>query len=279
MKKIKILDNQFAHAPSFGCGDLNIAPEFFEWYRGSENINDIVVITDNMFNRVDECSEKIKIALMIEPPAISPHMHERMRDTAFYNKFDYILTYNRSLLELSDKFVFYPFGGCWIYPGDRKLHTKTKNVSIVASAKKETPLHRFRHDIIAAHGHKIGVYGNGYQRIENKIVALRDYRFQVVIENDATDYWFTEKLIDCFVTGTVPIYCGTTAIDKFFNSRGVILIKDDLLTIQRLIDLADDELYEWYKPYLEDNYKRAMSYTLPENWLWKNFFEKMVNQK
>lgn len=277
MQKIKILDNQFAHAPSFGCGDLNIAPEFFEWYRGNENINDIVVITDNMFHRVDECSEKIKVALMIEPPAISPHTHERMKDAAFYNKFDYILTYNRSLLELSDKFIFYPFGGCWIYPGDRKLHPKTKNVSIVASAKKETPLHRFRHDIIAAHGHKMGVYGNGYQRIENKIIALRDYRFQVVIENDATDYWFTEKLIDCFVTGTVPIYCGAN-LRGLFNERSIIFVSS-MHEVELAIERCTEELYAAYAPYVIANFNNAMQYTLPENWLWKNFFEKLVNQK
>ena len=33
--------------------------------------------------------------------------------------------------------------------------------------------------------------------------------FSVCIENDVYDTYFTEKILDCFATGTIPIYKGT----------------------------------------------------------------------
>ena len=62
------------------------------------------------------------------------------------------------------------------------------------------------HEVIQKFGNKMTVFGRGYDPIEFKIDGLKDYRFSVVIENCKRDYWFTEKLIDCFVTGTIPIY-------------------------------------------------------------------------
>ena len=48
--------------------------------------------------------------------------------------------------------------------------------------------------------------------LKDKIDGLRDYRYHFCIENIKRDYWFTEKLIDCFVTGTIPIYWGCPSI-------------------------------------------------------------------
>ncbi len=65
-----------------------------------------------------------------------------------YDKFDLIFTFSKKLLELSDKFVLLPYGGCWIEGSDRKIHSKTKDISIILSAKKSTMGHKLRHSVL-----------------------------------------------------------------------------------------------------------------------------------
>ena len=65
-------------------------------------------------------------------------------------------------------------------------------------------------------------FGRGFVAVEHKAEALAQYAFSIAIENSQQDTYFTEKLIDCFSTGTVPIYWGTRKISEYFDMRGVI---------------------------------------------------------
>lgn len=281
MQQIKIVDTQFAHAPSFGCGDLNIKPTYFEWYRGTENINDVVVVTESCFHLVHTLKEKIKIALILEPYSINAAYYISMlTSTEFRNQFTYILTHRKNdttagIGVFDNKISWYPFGGCWIKEEDRLFHKKTKDVSIIASHKKETDGHKLRHSVIEHLGKKIDVFGNGYNYIKNKITALKDYRFSVIIENDKHDLFFTEKLIDCFVTGTIPIYYGCNDIVELFNPGGMICV-NNLQQIANVIDVVDKNLYREMLPALQQNVSIASQYIMPENWLWNNFFKNIL---
>ena len=46
----------------------------------------------------------------------------------------------------------------------------------------------------------------------------------LIIENDITPYFFTEKITNCFISQTIPVYLGATQIHKFFNTDGIITI-------------------------------------------------------
>ena len=48
------------------------------------------------------------------------------------------------------------------------------------------------------------------------------FYFSVVIENIRADFYFSSKLINCFVHGVVPIYWGAPSIADFFNISGII---------------------------------------------------------
>jgi hypothetical protein len=112
---------------------------------------------------------------------------------------------------------------------------KKKRCSIIASnipcRYDNTVLYRARTDFV----HKIlksdldiDIYGKGWDylkgtdsrikgQIENKKYGLLDYTFSVAIENCVEDGYFTEKLTDCILTNTTPIYYGCPSIDKFFD--------------------------------------------------------------
>ena len=50
--------------------------------------------------------------------------------------------------------------------------------------------------------------------------------FHMAIENNVDDYYFSEKIIDCFRTYTVPIYWGTNRVLELFDKDGIIYVED-----------------------------------------------------
>ena len=89
----------------------------------------------------------------------------------------------------------------------------------------------------------VDFYGRGFNDIESKEEGLSDYMFSVAIENASYESYFTEKVQDCFSTGTIPIYYGAPDIGKFFNPDGIISLTDDFdlskLTSEMYYDKID----------------------------------------
>lgn len=278
LPKIKLLDKQFFHNPecSFGVGDLKIKPTYFEWDRTSIKAdNDIVVMTESCMKLVDVQTESIKILLVLEPPCVSPYTYQWIQQKENYQKFNYILTYNEELLALDKRFVKYIWGGSWIMPEDRKIYPKTKNISIIASWKKETEGHKLRHEVVERFGDRIDVYGNGYKFVENKLEALKDYRYTIVIENECRGNWFTEKLNDAIATGTIPIYWGAYNINEYYNKDGIFKV-NDIKGIELAIELCNERLYNDSKAAVILNWGIAHNYFIPEDRLYQTFFKPVL---
>mgnify|MGYP006087097799 CR=1 FL=1 len=64
-------------------------------------------------------------------------------------------------------------------------------------------------------------------RPQEKVVALRSYSFHIAIENVRREGYFSEKLLDCFLTRTVPIYWGCPNIGEYFDVSGMILVSPE----------------------------------------------------
>lgn len=278
MRKLRIYDTQFAHGTALGCGDLKVHPKEFSWTRKDDaDIADIAVVSESCFHLLDRVKERHKVGLIIEPPAISPGPYRMAADKSFQDKFDVILTHNQSLIDSNpDKFAFYPFMGCWIEPDHWAVYAneKDRNASIVASDKTVTEGHRLRHAAISAHRGMMDVFGRGYNPIPYKLEALQRYRFHVVIENDRSGHWFTEKLIDCFATGTIPIYWGTDSIGDFYNTGGMIRFS----SVKELGDILGSLNEEEYMKRLDcafDNFDRASAHgSMPDNYIFDKLKER-----
>jgi len=66
--------------------------------------------------------------------------------------------------------------------------------------------------------------------------ALLDYRYSIAIENSRQECYFSEKLIDCFLTWTMPIYWGCPNISKYFPEESLITFSEDTVNdIQEII--------------------------------------------
>ncbi|MCR4740782.1 MAG: hypothetical protein K5886_11055 [Lachnospiraceae bacterium] len=84
--------------------------------------------------------------------------------------------------------------------------------------------------------------------VKDKIDFLRGYKFNLCIENSSAPGYTTEKLVEGFASGGIPIYWGDPEIGKKFNPKAFINCMDyedtkELVKRIREID-NDDGLYE-----------------------------------
>lgn len=267
LKRVKIVDSNFAHATF--TTDYQIS-KHIDWVReGYAADDEIVFVTDNLIRSYKNISGK-KIGMLMEPRSINPNIYESVKNIK--DNFETILTYDKELLLSSDKFTFYPHCGCWILAEDQRIWPKDKLVSIIASNKRDTTGHRLRHESIQMAinmYYDLAVFGRGYNPIDYKLYALRDYAFSLTIENSKFDYYFTEKLMDTFMTGTVPIYWGCPSIGDFFNLEGMIIV-DNLEDIDRALNQITIEKYNSMLPAITDNFNRAKEFLIAEDWIYNN---------
>ena len=184
-----------------------------------------------------------------------------------HRHFDYILTHNTEVLEKCPNAVLFEFGGCWVWL-DYQLKEKLFGVSTIVGNKKKTEGHILRQQLWYAQKQItiptqffISGCGGPDNMGDNPTLGKRmdvvfDMQFHIAIENVKRDVYFSEKLIDCFVTGAVPIYRGCPGIGKYFNLGGMILV-DSCQQIIRAVNSLTPETYESMKAAAEDNRQRA----------------------
>ena len=95
-------------------------------------------------------------------------------------------------------------------------------------------------------GGKVG--NNILMTVNNKIKFLESYKFSIAMENSEGDGYISEKIVDSFLAGTIPIYYGDYMIDEYINPKSYILIKGEK-DIQKKIEYIkkidnNDEIYK-----------------------------------
>lgn len=244
---------------------------------------DIALFTDQFIPdpTISNIDAKIKAAVFIEPRCIKPHLYNFVENNPdVLDKFDVVLTHDDKILNSFRNARLLPLlGGSYILEEDHKIYKKNKDISIVASKKRFAIGHVLRHEIINAF-RGLDAYGpdyidlyKDYKDIEPKTLrdrynketgnllrVFRDYRYSVVVENMQHDRYFTEKIINCFVTGTIPIYWGARRIGDFFDERGILVIEPTFESISIALKQATREFYENNFQYVEENFERAKEY-------------------
>lgn len=262
-KKIRIHDKLMAHQTNpFQYVFTNFEPVYNNQYI---NLYTDLNVTDTLI------SNKLNIAWLIESPEITSQSYQYILKNN--KKFNIVYTFNKILLDQRQNYVFNPLGTTWLHEDYIKIWNKSRLCSIIVSPKLKTSGHLLRNnikDLIIKNYSYIPIYGKNFIEIKQptidvrsltneKINALKDFKFHIAIENTKEDYYFSEKLIDCFLTGTVPIYYGCPSIHKFFNIKGIIEF-DTTLELKEILDNLNNKLYEDMMPYIKENYEKALQY-------------------
>jgi hypothetical protein len=133
---------------------------------------------------------------------------------------------------------------------------KTKGIAIINSNLTETPLQRKRyeltHKLIGHFKDRIDVFGRGHQTFKDKWEILKDYKYTIAIENTVQPGYFTEKISECYLTHTFPLYYGCPDINQYYDpeSMEILAIDDYKKCIQQIEKILSEDKYEDHLPAL-----------------------------
>lgn len=227
-----------------------------------------------------------KFGILVESEGIVPDDYNRIiENEAYFREFNGIFTHSARLLNKFENAKYIPGSSVWYggNAGGGKMNpeqylTKEKDVSIVSSNKEDCKLHTYRIEIARKlkEVKNVDVYGtiDGGKHVPI-FETLENYRYSIAVENYISDYYFTEKLLNCFAAMTVPIYIGAKKIDEFFNRDGIICLEPftPVHEIEKIIKTCCREDYEERKEAIIDNYNRVMEYLCIEDYIYKNYKE------
>lgn len=276
-RKFNLVDTSFSHEASTVAGRT---PRGWVWDRACTDADlPTFYVHEKIFDsRGGDCH-----ALLFESKAIIPQIYAAAPKVM--DRFKCVFTHDGALLaRFPEKCHFIPGGGIWVGGsyglGEIKIYEKSKLVSMVSSTKTMCRLHEFRLQIanvlrgidgIDVH---VGGGGRGSPGWVPIIQSLADYMYSIVIENYVDDCYFTEKILNCFATGTIPIYLGARRIDKFFNPEGIVRFSNWDELKGALGSLSSDDYYSRLDA-VQDNYERCHSYTTIEDYMEAHYNDKI----
>lgn len=224
----------------------------------------------------------VKYGMLTESRTIVPKDYEVFhRNRGLEKDFRYIFTYDDRILNEIENARFYPVAaGIWNSEmREGRYREKDRDLSILSSDKVMCALHRFRLELARLCKREgladtFGRFdGGGY--VEKVDETLNRYRFSMIIENDVSDYYFSERLTSCFAAQTVPVYLGARRIGDFFNTDGMILLGSaDLEEAESLIAECTRGRYEAMLPAVLDNYERVKEYVNMQDYLYEHYLMK-----
>ncbi len=174
-----------------------------------------------------------------------------------FNLCDYALGINE--LYFGDRYEWFPF---YIQDGYKKAyelanrikrctHNKSGFCCYVVSNALGNPMRKKLID--ALNNYKEVASGGRYRNnvggpVKDKLKFQKNYKFNLCMENSSTPGYVTEKLIEGFASGGIPIYWGDPNIGQIFNEKSFINCMrynsvDDI--VKDIIKLdQNDELYQ-----------------------------------
>jgi hypothetical protein len=249
---------------------MKIKSNFFNSETFKEKLNHLKDIDFSLFIEcipsTQEELSSINIITLHEP-----NEYFGLHDWAIQNKdtFAAILTWDDKILNNCENAVFLPFGHTW-FKSDQyeKEHKKEFKVAHLCGELLKSYGHQIRHEILSREK-EIKIPTKFYKTIGDrhniedarigKEEVFGNAQYGVAIENFSHRGWFSEKILDCFLLKTIPIYWGCSNIGDFFNKEGIIEFGnvDDFIYISNKLN---GEYYHQHVNVIEDNYQKALQY-------------------
>jgi len=191
----------------------------------------------------------------------------------YHDRFDLILTKTPEILQTCPNSRLFLFGECSVYP--ILPNNKEFSVSFLCTNNRGyLPGYEQRHELWSRQN-EITVpkrfWSSRYRPVDkNRLlpeysvtgkekIHLFSSMFSICPENHPEVNYFTEKIMDCFWTKTIPIYWGCPNLGEYFDERGVIRYEgiDDL--IKKCNELTEEK-YKEMLPFVEENWRRCVPF-------------------
>lgn len=286
--KVNLFDAQASHTPErlgYYSFSHNRKPKYFDYTPKGTDPSSIALFTSSCFDKtlIESVEAKSKIAWIVETRCVDFWAYSKIVECE--SVLDHIFTFDSALLERSDKYKMSLIASSRVLDEDSGIKEKTKSVSMIDSGKRFCSGHIFRGEIYdkVARKRSVDMWGRAHKPFaldelsKEKEEPLAPYMYSITVENEGAENYFTEKIIDCFMYGTVPIYWGCPNISEYFNMNGVMQFQT-LNELETCLDKATPEYYNEIKEAIEDNHERCKKYLSMDDTLANNI-KKLLNEE
>lgn len=192
-----------------------------------------------------------------EPPELNSRWLNPMDIVNNYSKFSLILASNPIILNNCPNSYRFPFGGRMVE--SLSIEPKKDKVTFLCGHKNYLPGHILRHNILFQQEMVSNLNLEFYLSIPRKHDVFRDSKFSIVIENTQNMNYFTEKIVDCILLKTIPIYWGCPNISDFFDMRGILQF-NRIEGLSGILENLTGSYYDDNIGSVNENFIRAMNY-------------------
>lgn len=223
-----------------------------------------------------------------EPPDVFPEVADRI--IAQHKNFDLVMTYDTRVLRECSNAVFITESACSWFPrksgaapdpfgrmnyGGGVTHKnpvvseyvgcdvskKNFEVSFLTSSKNIFPGHVLRQEVFEKLPGQVGSIKTWKHKsppiVNDKRDILEPYMFSIVPENSRHEGYYTEKIIDCLVAKTIPVYWGCPNISEYFDLDGIVVFQDYAELLKQLEKLTP-EFYHNRAEVIDSNLRAAL---------------------
>ena len=255
------------------CSCAGETPLHFNWVFDQPSSSGIEVYLDYGIQHAPNSTSKYKYLWLCESKSIVPKQNDFVKKNyeSLATIFRKIFVHDEELLSLASVFDYVPPAANFTWIKDRRIYNKSKILSMISSGKGFTEGHRFRNSFMQHQMQAnpwIDFFGRDFKPFQIKEEALADFMFSITMENESYSNYYTEKLMDCFATGTIPIYHGTPKLHDMFNKDGIIV-----LDINFDLRLLNEDLYQSQKEALKENFELCLNHEKSDDVLFRKIME------
>jgi len=253
---------------------MNIFSNYIEKERWEKSLGDLSHLDFTLFYDYQPNQNEISLSPINIFIACEPNEYFGNHDFAIHNNnvFNFILTWSSKILNNTSNSILSLYGESWWQdkPFEYNEVDKEFKVSFLRGNLLKLPGHYQRFELFDRQNEintpiqfwdKLGERGvdSFEQWRQYKIDSFRPYQYSVCIENTSHENYFTEKITDCILNKTIPIYWGCSNIGDFYNNKGIIQVKnaDEIIKVINNLDL---EHYNSILDVIEENYNKAFEY-------------------
>jgi hypothetical protein len=238
-------------------------------FSGLEIITDVFLLDKKFMKR--KFNALSSIGLLLEPLEylkISPKKFGK-----YSSNLAKVFTFEDSLLHNPNgKYLPYYVGGSMLKMDEKlRFEEQSNGISFVLSSKRITSGHKFRHRIASKFSKKFKItqYGSGINHFVDRHIPYSSYQYSIVVENGKNSHLFTEKLIDCVLHKTIPIYWGGSKVLELFDARGILYFNNMYELNEILTDIKEGRIVPNFEA-IEINQKIALNFISKELNLYKS---------
>ena len=286
MKKVfNLIDGHFANDKYSVAGRDS---EYVNWDRNLTNLDNPTFYSHMEMFKIDQLNtpKENSYVLIFESRGIDLQTYSSVE--SLIPKFNKVFTHNSEYLKKYENCKWIPGGGICVggrkdFPhseGEIGIQEKTKLCSMVSSNKQLCKGHLNRlhiMNIIKDNSKVDKFFGIGGPSDNSGWIpifrSLKDYMFSIVIENYVDDLYITERILNCFATGTIPIYLGAPNIGSIFNEKGIIQLVN-LPTIEEFNNMINNLTPDFYYERMDaikENFERCKQYKSIEDYIYLNY--------